>query len=184
MSYITKDLLTEIIEENIPFLNEYEFQFAVAMAIKEHNPDLKVKIEQNIYCDKEQENCRCDIVALNKNEEEVLFVELKYVITFGAQSDKTSMGARMSFVSDIKRLYDLKDKYPLAEKYCVFVTNKKAVFDNTIKCNYFNENYAKKELWTPVSFSKSKNFQNVDNVHFLIINAKEAGADIPDDYKY
>ena len=179
MSYITDNLLKKVISENEPFLTEYEFQFALAMAIKEENPDLKVKIEQKVYCDDEdKENCRCDIVAYKDNEE-VLLAELKYVVTLGAQSDKTSMGARMSFVSDVKRLYDL-EKFPNAEKYCIFITNKKAVYDNKVKGNnYFNDNYANIELWTPVSFKES-----VNDVHYLIVNAKEKGKDIPNEYKY
>lgn len=176
MNYISKEFIKNVIEENEAFLNEYQFQFALAMAIKEKYPQLKVKIEQNVYCDnEEQENCRCDIVVENKNKDKVLFIELKYVVTSGKQSYKTSMRARKSFLRDIKRLYNL-NKYPNAEKYCIFITNKTAVYNNKTTGNYFNESYAKENLWTPAKF------KDTQSVHFLIINADEDGANIPEDF--
>ena len=182
MSYITKELLNRVILENEPFLNEYEFQFALAMAIKEDNNDLKIKIEQNVYCDDEdKENCRCDIVAY-QDKEIVLLAELKYVVTMGAQSDKSSMGSRSSFISDIKRLQDLED-YPNAEKYCVFVTNKKAVYSNNAKANgvanYFNTKYANEEIWETV-----ENSEYNPMVRYLVVNVGEEDKVPPEYYCY
>lgn len=179
MAYITNELLEKVINENDTFLTEYEFQFALAMAIKEENPDLKVKFEQKVYCDDEdKENCRCDIVAY-KNNEIVLLAELKYVVTLSAQADKTSMGARSSFISDIKRLQDL-NKYHDSEKYCIFITNKKAVYSNnsTAKgaANYFNKTYANEQDWIRVGNSKYN-----PTVRFLIVNVDKT-QHVPSEY--
>lgn len=182
MDYITDDLLKRVISENDPFLTEYEFQFALAMAIKEENPDLKVKIEQKVYCDDEdKENCRCDIVAY-KNNEEVLLAELKYVVTMGNQSDKSSMSSRSSFISDIKRLQDLKG-YPRAQKYCVFVTNKKAVYSNNSQAkgaaNYFNNKYANEEKW---GITDNTNYS--PNARYLVVNVDKEDIVPPQYYCY
>ena len=182
MTYITNDLLEKVINENDTFLTEYEFQFALAMAIKEENPDLKVKIEQKVYCDYEdKENCRCDIIAY-KNNEIVLLAELKYVVTMGNQSDKSSMGSRSSFISDIKRLQDLKG-YPKAQKYCIFVTNKKAVYSNNSQAkgaaNYFNKMYANEEKWCI-----AKNSEYNPKAHYLIVNVNETETIPPEYYCY
>lgn len=137
-------LVADVIHNNEPFLNEYELQFALAMAIREdniNNNELKVKIEQNVYPDDKQENCRCDIVV--ENNDEKVYIELKYVFTMGKQSDKSSESARNSFISDIKRLKGLSG----VESYCIFVTNKTAVYDNINDSCYFNTKYAKKSEW-------------------------------------
>lgn len=144
-------LVANVIRNNEPFLNEYELQFALAMAIREdniNNKAPKVKIEQNVYPDDKQENCRCDIVV--ENNDEKVYIELKYVFTMGKQSDKTSESARNSFISDIKRLKGLSG----VEAYCIFVTNKTAVYDNINDSCYFNTKYAKKNDW------KTQTFQN------------------------
>ena len=141
-----EELVKNVIHNNEPFLNEYELQFALAMAIKEQHKDFTVKIEQKVYNDKEQENCRCDIVAKNGNEK--MYIELKYVFTFGKQSDKTSESARNSFISDIKRLKYIDD----VESYCIFVTNKTAVYDNVNDNCYFNTKYAVAKDWQNETF--------------------------------
>lgn len=144
-----EELVKNVIKNNEPFLNEYELQFALAMAIREDNisdKGLKVKIEQNIYPDEEQENCRCDIVVENNNEK--VYIELKYVFTFGKQSDKTSESARNSFISDINRLKELGS----VESYCIFVTNKTAVYKNNNDKCYFNKIYANENDWKNENF--------------------------------
>ncbi len=183
INYITGNLVRKVIEENEPFLTEYEFQFALAMEIKEQFPELKVKIEQKVYCDDEdKENCRCDIVAYNNDKKFILLIELKYVVTLGTQSDKSSMGSRSSFISDIKRLQDLKD-YPKAQKYCIFVSNKKAVYCNnsTAKgaADYFNKLYANEEKWKIVD-----NHNYNPSARFLIVNVDETPSVPPEYYCY
>ena len=151
-------LVADVIRDNEPFLNEYELQFALAMAIKDDkidDKDLKVKIEQNVYPDVEQENCRCDIVVENNNEK--VYIELKYVFTFGKQSDKTSESARNSFISDIKRLKALDNDI---ESYCIFVTNKTAVYNNENNSCYFNTKYAKESDWKSEKFITPKGWND------------------------
>lgn len=178
-----ENLVKNVIKNNEPFLNEYELQFALAMAIKEQHNDFTVKIEQKVYNDEEQENCRCDIVANNGNEK--MYIELKYVFTFGKQSDKTSESARNSFVSDIKRLKDLGD----VESYCIFVTNKTAVYDNENNKCYFNTKYAKESDWGKEKFIKPNDW-NEDNkcidkvpwAHYRVIEPKNENVELSYSY--
>lgn len=177
-------LVADVIKHNEPFLNEYELQFALAMAIREDNMDndnLKVKIEQNVYSDVEQENCRCDIVVENNNEK--VYIELKYVFTMGKQSDKTSESARNSFISDIRRLKHLSD----VESYCVFVTNKTAVYDNINDSCYFNTKYGKSTEWKKETFQNpstlkwNEHGECIDKepvAHYLVIEPKNEDIDI------
>lgn len=171
-----EELVASVIHDNEPFLNEYELQFALAMAIKDdniQNKNFKVKIEQNVYPDNEQENCRCDIVAY-KDEQKVLFIELKYVFTMGKQSDKTSENARNSFISDIRRLKDIDN----IESYCIFVTNKTAVYDNKNNKCYFNTKYSNKDDWKSEKFITSSSWSDnhKDNekpiAHYRVIEPK------------
>lgn len=174
MKYITEDLIKDVLKNNEPFLNEYEFQFAIAMALKEKYPDLKVKIEQNVYCNcKDEENsaCRCDIVCYKENKP-VLLAELKYVVVDNNQASKTSCAARSSFISDMARLKELKEEYFDSEKYCIFASNKTAVFDNNSNAkeetNFFNKTFAKKDLWTEV-----ENKAYTPSIRFLIVEPNE-----------
>lgn len=146
-------LVADVIKNNEPFLNEYELQFALAMAIKEQHKNFTVKIEQKVYNDEEQENCRCDIVVNNGNEK--MYIELKYVFTFGKQSDKTSESARNSFIGDIKRLKSLDN----IESYCIFLTNKTVVYDNGKENCYFNAKYGNKDDWKHETFNNPKSLK-------------------------
>lgn len=184
MIAITPDLMKKVIKENDKLNNEYEFQFALAMGIKENFPEVKVKIEQNVYCDLDDEEnsaCRCDIVCYNEQKEAILLAELKYVVVGDVQSSKTSCSARSSFVSDINRLQQLK-KYPNAKKYCIFATNKTAVYNNNAKAkgstNYFNEKFANPDIW-----QECENEQYNPAVRFLIVDVTEC-ENIPVEYCY
>ncbi len=184
MKYITKDLIKDVLKDTEPFLNEYEFQFAVAMALKEKYPDLKVKIEQNVYCsykDDKNSACRCDIVCYKGNKP-VLLAELKYVVVFdNNQASKTSCAARSSFISDIARLKELKEEYSDSEKYCIFASNKTAVYKNNRKVDnelgIFNKTFAIEKLWTKVENDAYK-----PSIRFLIVELNEY--EIPSQYCY
>lgn len=57
----------------------------------------------SVYCgNQEKENYHCDIVAYNYSKKTVLLIELKYVVTFGEHSDKTSMGQELLLLVILK----------------------------------------------------------------------------------
>lgn len=103
MEEITKDNLSkwikEIVANNEPFDCEYDFQFNLALELKNKIPDLKIGFEKKIYNDKRS---RCDLVLTTTQGVHIL-IELKYVYT-NNQSDKRTLNSRKTFIKDYKRI--------------------------------------------------------------------------------
>lgn len=124
----------------VPFNCEMTFQFYLAWFLKENLNNAKVEFEKNVYQksytleDEKVDKRRCDLyveyIDKNNNKKKAL-LELKYVIEGNDQNnekDKTSCGARKSFMKDLYRLKNDPFMKNYDEKYCIFVTNKSAVF--------------------------------------------------------
>lgn len=132
MEEITKKSLSnwikETVKENEPFDNEYDFQFNLALKLRDSG--YKVKFEKFIYDKDEYPKCRCDLV-LCKSDNPKILIELKYIFT-GKQAQKTSINARESFVKDYNRILNkIESRNTVKKGFVVFLTNKKAVFKQT-----------------------------------------------------
>lgn len=178
MAYIYRELLEDFTLQNNSFDCEFGFQLALAMYLKEKYPkQLNIEFEKNIYPTKK---ARCDIVASDINTNEPIFyLELKFVMS-DTESAKTSYSSRISFIKDIKRLQALSCLQNV-EKYCIFLTNKKAVYENDEEAKgyagYFNAHYANSNnnKWFNVGWKnnndRNKNtkayiedMKNIDNI--------------------
>lgn len=173
MKTITKrKLITwikEISAQSNHFDCEYDFQFNLALKIKEKlESDSKSKLNNNqigfekkIYDDK---RCRCDLVIFPQNKSDRILLELKYVCTStDCQSEKSTINARESFVKDYERIKQLIKDKKAKSGFVIFLTNKTAVFKNdkgeesskNDKVQFFHK-LATKKNWKNCPFADKK----------------------------
>lgn len=174
METITKEnLITwikEISAQSNHFDCEYDFQFNLALKIKEKlESDSKSKLNNNqigfekkIYDDK---GCRCDLVIFPQNKSDRILLELKYVCASTEhQSKKSTINARESFVKDYERIKQLIKDKKAKSGFVIFLTNKTAVYKNAAKWKKSKNNYIKnfhgelvqKENWENCPFADKK----------------------------
>lgn len=151
METITKGKLITWIKEISAQTNhfdcEYDFQFNLALKIKEElESELKLNnnqigFEKKIYDDK---GCRCDLVIFPQNKSDRILLELKYVCaSTDNQSAKTTINARESFVKDYERIKQLIKDKKAKSGFVIFLTNKTAVYKNAAKWKKSENDYIK-----------------------------------------
>lgn len=131
METLTKENLInwiqEISEATEHFDCEYDFQFNLALKIKEKIKDAHIGFEKKIYDDNIRS--RCDLVIFPNKKSERILIELKYVCT-ECQSDKRTLSPRESFVQDYNRIKNLISKNMAKGGFVIFLTNKTSACNN------------------------------------------------------
>lgn len=160
--YLT-DLITEIVKDNEPFDDEWNFQFTLAVKLKENGQ--VVDVEKKIYG---EGRSRCDLVLTESDGRKIL-IELKYIYADKKQSAKTSLDARESFVENYNRIKEeVNSNANVKAGFVVFLTNKTAVCDNNNSSSKkefvekFHNNFPNDDKdwkWTPCSFKHEKECQ-------------------------
>lgn len=151
------DLITEIVKDNKSFDCEYDFQFNLALKLRDKG--YEVGFEKKIYS--KDKRWRCDL-ELTKDNQKIL-IELKYVFVKGKQSKTSSYSARKSFVKDYDRiLHEIKETHKANAGFVVFLTNKTSVYVNNEdskenqNVKIFHNNFSDKEKWADCDFKEYK----------------------------
>ena len=153
--------------DNKKFDCEFGFQLSLARLIENTHENFEVEFERRVY---QGSNWRCDLVVKerdNISDNIVCLIELKYNCK-NDNENKSSYNSRKTFIDDMIRLSNNYNDN--AEKYCIFITDKSAVYGNKRPASgnvaVFNKYFASKnEYWMKSSDN---------NYYFLIVQIIEA----------
>lgn len=156
--------IKQITEENFPFGCEAEFQFYLALKIKENFSNAIIKWEAHSY---ENRYSKCDLMVWFPDTPAKIIIELKYIYADQKQSGKVSYDARANFMSDVERVEERvfnPAESNIKKGFAIFLTNKTAIYNNKKRPPFknslvgeFHSLYGSTELWTKCCFNKDEN---------------------------